>query len=320
MNETVAWLLDGPPYVRYRTLLDLLGQAPHDAAVQKARAEMLASPPVRDLLAELHGWPGETITNHKKAGLLYHKLAFLAEIGVTAEDPGVGSILTKISAHVSKDGVLQMPSNIPTVFGGTGKDAWAWILCDAPRLYFALIKMGARSAALLQGMEALKALIMDNGYPCAAAPELNRFRGPGKRGDPCPYATLLMLSALLQTEGGAGSQLRTGAECLLSLWERSREASPYLFRMGTDFRKLKAPFIWYDILHVADVLSQLAWLRGDPRMREIAASIRAKADSQGRYTPESVWLAWKTWDFGQKKLPSPWLTFLALRVLHRFGG
>ena len=47
------------------------------------------------------------------------------------------------------------------------------------------------------------------------------------------------------------------------------------------------------------------------------ALLRAKADAQGRFTPESVWQAWKDWEFGQKKIPSRWLTLLALRALGR---
>jgi hypothetical protein len=52
----------------------------------------------------------------------------------------------------------------------------------------------------------------------------------------------------------------------------------------------------------------------------MAEVIRAKADQQGRFTPESVWMAWKGWDFGQKRLPSQGLTLLAWRALQRLGG
>jgi len=51
----------------------------------------------------------------------------------------------------------------------------------------------------------------------------------------------------------------------------------------------------------------------------MAEIVRSKADSEGKYTPESEWTAWKGWDFGQKKQPSRWLTFLALRTLKRVG-
>ncbi|MBN1776926.1 MAG: hypothetical protein JW811_02285 [Clostridiales bacterium] len=320
MSNTIGWLLASEPYVRYRTRLDLLGQSSDDSEVQQARKEMLASPLVRELLSELEVWPGGTVNNHKKADLFYHKLAFLAEIGLTAEDPGVQSVIDRITAHISEQGVLEVRGNIPTVFGGTGEDIWIWMLCDAPRLYFSLLKMGVPYASLGKGLDILAALIRDNGYPCAASPIVGRFRGPGRKSDPCPYATLLMLSVLLQTKDRYHSELHTGAECLLSLWEHSRELHPFLFYTGTDFRKLKAPFIWYDILHAADVLSQMEWLRNDPRVLEMIDIIKSKADGDGRYTPESVWMAWKAWDFGQKKQPSPWLTFLVLRILKRIGG
>jgi len=45
--------------------------------------------------------------------------------------------------------------------------------------------------------------------------------------------------------------------------------------------------------------------------------ITAKKDSEGSFTPESVWVDWKGWDFGQKKEPSKYLTFLIYRILKR---
>jgi len=59
------------------------------------------------------------------------------------------------------------------------------------------------------------------------------------------------------------------------------------------------------------------WLRRDSRLHEMVEIIARKADAQGLFTPESVWMAWKEWDFGQKRLPSPWLTLLAPRVIQR---
>jgi hypothetical protein len=84
-----------------------------------------------------------------------------------------------------------------------------------------------------------------------------------------------------------------------------------MFFMGTDFSKLKAPLVWYDLLHVAGVLSRFPWVHGDPRFQSMLDAIRAKAGPDARFTPESVWTAWKDWDFGQKEVPSPWLTLLA---------
>jgi hypothetical protein len=90
-----------------------------------------------------------------------------------------------------------------------------------------------------------------------------------------------------------------------------------MFFMGTDFRKLKVPLVWYDLIHVLDVLSRFDWLRNDARLREMLALLESKMDVHGRFTLESVWTAWKDWEFGQKKIPSRWLTLLACRIMLR---
>ncbi len=90
-----------------------------------------------------------------------------------------------------------------------------------------------------------------------------------------------------------------------------------MFYMGTDFRKLKAPAIWYDIVGVTDCLSMFDHARKDPRFKEMVEIIKEKQDEDGFFTPESVYQKCKGWDFGQKKTASPYLTFLCLRILER---
>jgi hypothetical protein len=90
-----------------------------------------------------------------------------------------------------------------------------------------------------------------------------------------------------------------------------------MFYMGTDFRKLKVPFVWYDLLHVLDVLTRFLWLREDARLLDMLNILKSKVDVLGRFTLESIWTAWKDWEFGQKKAPSRWLTLLAWRILGR---
>ena len=94
---------------------------------------------------------------------------------------------------------------------------------------------------------------------------------------------------------------------------------PYLFGMGTDFRKLKYPFVWYDLLHMVDVLSRFPYARQDGRFNEMAAAIQSQADPQGCFTTSSMYQVWKGWSFADKKRPSPWLTYLALRIQQRIN-
>lgn len=109
----------------------------------------------------------------------------------------------------------------------------------------------------------------------------------------------------------------SGVVTLLHLWQESQIQHPYIFYMGTDFRKLKVPFVWYDLMHVLDVLTNYSWVLTDPRLLEMVELLKSKADEQGRFTLESIWTVWKGWDFGQKKVPSRWLTLMAWRIIKR---
>lgn len=322
MEIPVDWLLEGEPFIEYRTRLDLLGQSEQDAEVRAAREKMLADPRVQALIEELNQHPWAVIASHKSAGQPFHKLTFLADLGLKASDPGMDGIIGHILEHQSIEGPFQLSTNIPEHFGGSGQDQWAWALCDAPLLVYALVKFGLEQDPVVQrAVDYLTGLVRDNGWPCAVSPELGSWRGPGRREDPCPFATLAMLKLLAASAGTRESRAaHAGAAVMLALWEQSALRHPYIFYMGTDFRKLKAPFIWYDLLHVLEVLTQFSAFRQDARLLEMAQLLEAKADAQGRFTIESVWMAWKDWEFGQKKASSRWATFLAWRILKRMDG
>jgi len=315
----VDWLLAAEPFVEYRARIDLLGQPAGEPAVRDARGAMLADPRVLALLDELADWPGTVISSHKSAGQPFHKLTFVADLGLDLHDPGVEPIVAAVLAHRSEEGPFQLPMNIPRHFGGSGAEEWAWALCDAPLIVYGLSGLGLRDHPVVRAaLVHLVGLVRENGWPCAVSKELGRFRGPGRKDDPCPFATLAMLKALAPYDDlRDGPAARAGAETILALWENSRTRHPFQFHMGTDFRKVKAPFVWYDLLHVLDVLSRFPWLLGDARFRDMLATLMGKADEAGRYTPESVWTAWKAWEFGQKKEPSAWVTLLAWRIVAR---
>jgi len=322
LNAPVDWLLEGEPWIQYRTRRDLLGQSEKDPRVRAARQSMLADAQVKNLVTEISGWPGTVISSHKSASQPFHKLTFIADLGLAADDPVVDAIIARIIAHRSTEGPFQLPTNIPTHFGGTGQDQWAWALCDAPLIVYALVKFGLKNEpAVKTAIEYLAGLVRANGWPCAVSKELGKFRGPGRKDDPCSYANLAMLKALSEFEEMRDSPAcHLGAETLLSLWSESTTRHPYMFYMGTDFRKIKVPFVWYDLMHVLDVLSRFPWLKKDARLAEMLALLNSKADQEGRFTPESVWTAWKGWEFGQKKEPSRWLTLLAWRIIGRVEG
>ena len=171
---------------------------------------------------------------------------------------------------------------------------------------------------VLRAADHLSSLVEENGWRCKASPALGRFKGPGRKEHPCPIANVYALKALsLVPDHRDSPAVHAGVEMLLGHWERQTEGKYFLFGIGTDFRKLKYPFVWYDILHVADVLSRFPFACRDPRLVEMVNAITAQADEAGRYTPSSMYRAWKDWSFANKKTPSPWLTFLVRRIQGR---
>lgn len=54
--EPIDWLLQGPPFVRYRTLCDLVGESPKSRAARRAHEAMLAEPLVDALIGRVNAW------------------------------------------------------------------------------------------------------------------------------------------------------------------------------------------------------------------------------------------------------------------------
>ena len=322
ITDLTQWLLESDePWTRYRTLVDLLDRPEDAPEVQAARAEMLAHPQVQAMMAETANWGDRPLKRHNDASHPIYKFSTLADFGVQADDPGIAAGIEAVMAHQSPEGAFQSVVNIPKAFGGTGEDAWTWMLCDAPTLLYALLTMGLGDHPCVQrAVDHLVGLVDENGWRCVAAPEAGTFRGPGRKADPCPIVNVYALKALAQVPELLDSPaVRTGAEMLLWHWEHQTERKIYMFGIGTDFRKLKYPLVWYNVLHVVDVLSRFPFVHDDARFREMVETITAQADAEGRYTANSMYRAWKGWSFANKKFPSPWLTFLVLRVQKRIG-
>ncbi|MFZ6027412.1 MAG: hypothetical protein ACOYYS_06825 [Chloroflexota bacterium] len=318
--NVLDWLQASPePWTRYRTLLDLLDRPANDPEVVGARQEMLQHPGVHGLMAAARTWGEQPFKRHNDAGYPIYAISTLADFGLRAGDPGMDAILEKVLAHRSSEGAFQSVVNIPKAFGGDGLDRWTWIVCDAPTLLYGLLAFGLGDEAhVQQAVTHLASLAQENGWPCVCDPTLGRFRGPGRKTDPCPIANVYALKALAQVPALLDSPAaRAGIEMLLAHWADPSHAKPYLFGAGSDYRKLKYPFVWYNILHVADVLSRFPAARADPRLQAMLDTLAAQADADGRYTATSMYQSWKAWSFADKKNPSPWLTFLVLRIHNR---
>lgn len=191
MIKAVNWLLEGPPWVQYRTRIDLLGQDENEPEVIAAKRAMLTSPAIKALISELGEWPGSPLKRHNDASQLLHKLVFISDLGIRIGDPGIDRITERIIGTQSKEGAFQVIANISPRYGGSGQDQLVWMLCDAPSTIYSMLKLGVKENAIRSASLHLASLSFDNGWPCAVSSVLGKFRGPGRKTDPCPYATLI---------------------------------------------------------------------------------------------------------------------------------
>lgn len=311
-------LLDrSEPWLEYAIRLNVFRES-RDTLVE-LRNTALADSRMQKYLYDVSHFHDVPVTNHKNPDLPVHKLLFLLDLGFDMDVPEIKTAVEQILRHRDDCGVFQSLTNIPKHFGGTGADVFSWCLCDAPLLLLVLLKAGVDYREYIEpAMQFLTKLARDNGFPCAASPELGNFRGPGKKDDCCPYATLIMADVMSYIPEYRDSPAAVSSvSALLNLWKNSLVQHPYMFYLGTDFRKLKAPSMWFDIVSTAGVLSKYEYAGRDDRFREMTALIREKQDPEGFFTPESVYLKMKDWDFGQKKKPSPYLTYLCMRIFDR---
>lgn len=304
-------------WLKYAISVQLLRKPKNEIIELKKSA--LADIRIQSSLNDVANFHCTLVTSHKNPALPIHKLLFLLDIGFDTDIPEIKAAIDEILKHRDDNGLYQSLTNVPKHFGGSGVDVFSWCLCDAPLLLLALLKAGMDYPKYIRrGVDYLVSLIRENGFPCSVSPEHGKFRGPGRKDDCCPYATLIMADLLSYIpEYKESSAAVTSVEALLSLWEYSHEQHPYMFYMGTDFRKLKAPSCWYDILSVAGVLCKYKISQNDPRFLDMITLIRSKQDEDGLLIPESVYLKMKDWDFGQKKLPSAYLTYICLRIFER---
>lgn len=306
-------------WLKYAIRLNLCHES-KDALVE-TRNLALADVRIQRYLSDIANFHGSLVTNHKNPDLPIHKLLFLLDLGFDRDVPEINKAISEILEHRDSNGVFQSMTNVPKHFGGAGVDVFSWCLCDAPLLLLALLKSGVDYPQHIKpGVDHLVSLSRDNGFPCAVSQELGKFRGPGRKIDCCPYATLIMVDLLSSIPEYKDSSIAVASvKSLLSLWENSHEQHPYMFYMGTDFRKLKAPSSWYDLVSVSGVLSKFIAVHQNPHFLEMINLLRNKQDANGLMTPESVYLKAKDWDFGQKKIPSPYLTYLCLKIFDRIS-
>ncbi len=319
--DPTDWLLAAEPWTRYRTLLDLLDADPEEPAVRTARAELVAHPAVRELLGATTEWFPTPATRHDDATLSHYALAMLAEFGLRLGDDGVAAVVEQATARLD-GGQFPIRAEVP-VPGGPRQpdsdrdaDVWSALPCDAPLLLYTLRLLGHRDETTEAAVAELANRWADEvGWFCHLFFVEGQHR---KLGAGCPMAGLLALDVFSQVEELRESAAAHSAFAPLR-FHRDHGTSVYYFGRSDRFWTLKYPFVWYNALFVADVVSRFRFARDEPLTAELVDWLERTADEEGRFRPTSMYRAYGSWEFADKKRPSPWITFLVCRILRRLA-
>ncbi len=302
-KESISWLLEGPGWIRYAVRHQLLEEKV-DAVL--ALQDSLIRRIIKALKNKSEGISTIEYGEASYKGSVFWYLFFLADIGLTAEDIGMKKEIEGILNLQSSDGTFVVSKEMkPNYF------------CISAILLSSLVKMGYTDDKLLDKhlQIILDSQRLDGGWHCA------KSRSVGKRleqTESCPMDNLNLLMLLGQFERFRPDPRFNGAiDLLLSHWKKRIEKwRPYGFGVGSDYMKLKYPAIKYGILRVLDVLSLFPYAIGSQSFHSMLDFVFQK-EVDGKYQAESIAKMFSEFDFGQKKAPSRWITFLIKRIEKR---
>ena len=324
-QTTLDWLLEEDPAnpgVRYFALRALLDLPSDDARVAAARAAVMQSGPVPEILAAQHPdghWqkPGSGYST-KYRGTIW-QLIQLDRLGADPAD-----------AHVSA-GLRICRSPHPASSGGFGYSGSlssppppsSVIHCLNGNLLAALINLGRLEDPRVQRAIEWQARSITGDNPGLRYYN-SRTSGPGfacgvNLGQPCGWGANKAIRALLAIPPATRSDAVRRAQEVGAAFLLSRDPAiadyPYTGRVNSTWQKLTLPIAyWSDVLETLENLVALGY-GSDQRLDHAFELVLSKRDALGRWRMENS-LNGKTWvDIEARGQPSKWVSLRALRTL-----
>lgn len=304
-KEVIDWLLEGPGWLKYAVELQLLDSKPD---IQPVLRDGSIIKMVHRLKDKQVGIPALRTgkVSCEEAGSACWDLFFLADIGLTINDLELKWEMEELFSLQSPDGTFITEKGMePDYF------------CLSAILLSSVAKMGYRDDSRLNKylQVILDSQRLDGGWHCnesyAVGQELQDVAS-------CPMDNLNVLMLLGQYEKyRKDARFNGGIDLLLKHWEKRDEKWRVDgFGIGERFMSLEYPAIKYGILRVLDVLSLFPYAVESKGFQSMLDFVHQKS-SGGRYFAEPFDKPYAEFDFGQKKEPSRWVTFLINRIEKR---
>lgn len=301
--QTLNWLLEGPEWLKFAVRKQLLDQEPDlcDSIKVNGVKELIQVIQSKD-----QGFDALIKGNVSYTKELYWYLFFLADIGFKVKELNVEEEFQK---------VLELEDDYHKFL--ISKEMKPDYFCISSILLTAMARMSENVKERLRAhlkiiMDAQR---LDGGWHCAKSRAIGQKQ---EESTSCVMDNLNILMLLAEYEEYLNEPKLKGAiDLFLEHWrKRDEKWRPYGFGIGSEFKKLRYPAFKYGILRVLDVLSMYPYAVKRLEFRDMLACVEQKAEN-GQYRAESVSKMFKEFDFGQRKEPSRWITFLINRIEKR---
>ena len=320
-NDPVPWLLSSVPWAKYKTLTDLVETENLDA-IHAAKKELLGDPQILNLVYETNDWMPKSAKRNNDPKISYFKLRMLSDFGLCASDDVFNAIIEKTVAH-EIDNMFAVRGYLPErpkkgekyVEPDLYADHWHVSPCNSPTITVCMLGIKYKNAQVNRAVEELKKRWdTKEGWFCHFFFVESQFK---KLKIGCPMAALIALDVFSCIEELKESLYAKNAFEVLK-FHKEYGKSIYYFGRSKKFWTLKYPFVWYNALYLAEVLSRYKIFKEEELVKDLISWIESMQSENGRFKPTSIYMNYKNWEFSNKKEESPWITFLCCRILKRW--
>ncbi len=320
-KDPTDWLMQSNPWTKYNTFTRLLGKSEKSEEAVSIRKQLTENDQMQQIIQEAADWFPKSCTRHNDPKMSHYKLRMLADFGFRKGDPDIDALIPNVTRH-TEGGLYAVRQELPQKGKGFTKpdpanNEWHALPCDSPLITATLLQLGYKDAKVEKAADLIKEKwSTPEGWFC----DFFFVRGIRKKLKVgCPMAGLQALEVFSYFPAYKETEYAKNAFAPIK-YHKEYGKSIYYFGRSKKFWTMKYPFVWYNALYLAMVLSQFHFATHQAVMKELIEWIESSQDETGRFTPTSMFMLYKGWEFANKKEPSPWITFLCCNILKNYYG
>lgn len=312
-DNIVEWLLDSDPWTSYQTRTNLLHERLSPSVEKEYKEKITSNAKIREIIKELQNYFPKIATRHTDSKLSHYKLRMLSDFGLNKDD-GISKLIEEVESHTNNN-LYAIRQQIPLKDADSSIE-WNALPCDTPVILYSLKRMGINNERIVNQINLLKEYWgTSKGWFCYLPFVNGQFK---KEQIGCPMAGVVALEVFSLDDGmKETTYVENAFRTIRHHYDIGQ--SIYYFGRGKRFHTFKYPYIWYNALYMADVLTRFYYIKQEPLVKELIKWIENNSDAEGKYSATSIFLEYKNWDFGNKKEPSPWITYLCYKILDQYS-